>query len=332
MNTGAVSLQAVRGPEHLTAPRYAERGRGEPMSMLIYAAFPVFVLTMLIEAAWAKRAQAAGAAVRGYRMSDTATSLSLGVINVLVSAAAKLVLFGVSAWLYEARVVDLPAAIQGAGLGAVGVWVALWWLEDLCYYANHRAHHEVRVLWAAHVNHHSSTFYNLSTALRQSWSTPFTGFIFWAPLPLLGFEPAMILTQQAISLLYQYWLHTEAIVRMPAWFEAVFNTPSHHRAHHGRNPLYLDRNHGGILIVWDRLFGTFEPEGEPVDYGLTRNLDTDALVTAATHEWAAWIADLRSARSLREVVGFTFGPPGWRPETLEHTAAAVRAAARRALG
>jgi hypothetical protein len=155
-----------------------------------------------------------------------------------------------------------PSGSRSAPAGQA--FLLLFFVEDLTYYLWHRASHEVRFLWAAHENHHSSQYFNLSTALRQSWTTPFTVPLFYWWLPLAGFHPAMIATQISISLIYQFWIHTELIDRMPRWFEAVFNTPSHHRVHHGANVEYLDRNHAGILIVWDRLFGTFEPERERV--------------------------------------------------------------------
>jgi sterol desaturase/sphingolipid hydroxylase (fatty acid hydroxylase superfamily) len=186
--------------------------------------------------------------------------------------------------------------------------------------------HDSRFFWAAHVNHHSSEFYNLSTALRQSWTTPLIGMIFWWPLAILGFSPEMIITQQAISLLYQYWIHTESI-RSIGPLEWVFNTPSHHRVHHGSNVEYLDRNHGGILIVWDRLFGTFEPEVEKVHYGLTKNLRTFSLPIVAFHEWAALFSDVARAKTLGEALGYAFAPPGWRPNGASETAHVLRARA-----
>ena len=142
----------------------------------------------------------------------------------------------------------------------------------------------MRVFWASHVVHHSSQHYNLSTALRQTW-TPMTALPFWAPLALLGFAPWMILTQQAISLIYQFWIHTERIGRLPAPVEFFFNTPSHHRVHHGANEVYLDRNYGGILIVWDRIFGTFQGETERPRYGLTQNIRTFRPTRVAFHEF-----------------------------------------------
>lgn len=274
------------------------------MSVLIYVAIPVFLLTIAIERAWAKRHRN-DPAVKGYTRPDTLASLAMGVGNVIISAGTKVVAVALMVVLYEHRLFTLPTAWW--------TFVLLFFAEDLCYYAFHRASHEVRFFWAAHINHHSSEHYNLSTALRQSWTTPFTAPLFWLPLPLLGFAPWMVLLQQAISLLYQYWIHTEAIGKL-GWFEQVFNTPSHHRVHHGANPRYLDRNHGGILIIWDKLFGTFEPEREKVRYGLTTNLTTYNPVHIAFHEWRAIASDVRHARSPGDAFMYVFGPPGWSPD------------------
>jgi sterol desaturase/sphingolipid hydroxylase (fatty acid hydroxylase superfamily) len=203
--------------------------------------------------------------------------------------------------------------------------VALFFAEDFVYYWWHRASHEVRLLWAAHENHHSSRHYNLSTALRQSWTTPFTTVPFYVFLPLLGFHPFMVATQVGVSLLYQFWLHTELVGRLGP-FEWLFNTPSHHRVHHGTNLEYLDRNHGGILILWDRLFGTFEPERAPVRYGLTKNIDTFSPFRIAFHEWASMARQAWSGRGLREALGYVLLPPGWSPDGSTLTASQLRAA------
>jgi sterol desaturase/sphingolipid hydroxylase (fatty acid hydroxylase superfamily) len=273
------------------------------MSEIIAWAVPLFLVLLGLEAVAARRQpERAG---RGYEWRDTATSLSLGVANVAVSAAVKLAVVGLFFWVWEHRLFDIP--------NAWWAWLLLFFAEDLCYYAFHRAGHEVRLFWAGHVNHHSSTHYNLSTALRQSWTTPLFGPFFWLPLALLGFHPLMILTQQAISLVYQFWLHTE-FIRDLGPLEAVLNTPSHHRVHHGRNVAYLDRNYGGILILWDRLFGTFEPERAPVDYGLTKNLHSFQPLRVGFHEWIAMFRDVRRASGLREALGRIFRPPGWSPD------------------
>ena len=172
----------------------------------------------------------------------------------------------------------------------------LFFLDDFAYYWFHRISHEVRLFWASHVVHHSSQYFNLSTALRQTW-VPMTYFPFWMPIALLGYPPYMILTMQAVSLMYQFWIHTERIGKLPRPIEFVFNTPSHHRVHHGANDIYLDRNYGGILIIWDRLFGTFQGEEEQVRYGLTKNIHTFRPFRVAFHEYQAMWRDVRGGRA-----------------------------------
>jgi sterol desaturase/sphingolipid hydroxylase (fatty acid hydroxylase superfamily) len=292
------------------------------MSVLVYAAVPVFVALIALEMRRHRRLRRAGRRdLVGYERRDTATSLWMGLGNVLVAAAAHGGVFALFFLAYEHRLLDL-------GTGA-WVWVALFFAEDFVYYWWHRASHEVRLLWAAHENHHSSQRYNLSTALRQSWTTPFTTVPFYVWLPLLGFHPLMVQTQVGISLLYQFWLHTELVGRLGP-LERVFNTPSHHRVHHGTNVEYLDRNHGGILIVWDRLFGSFEPERAPARYGLTKQIETFDPFRVAFHEWAAMARQAWRARSLRDALGHLFAAPGWSPDGSTLTASQLRAARARA--
>jgi sterol desaturase/sphingolipid hydroxylase (fatty acid hydroxylase superfamily) len=183
--------------------------------------------------------------------------------------------------------------------------------------------------------HHSSQHFNLSTNLRQSWTSQFSGLILLnAPLAFIGFHPATIALAFSINLLYQFWIHTEAIDRMPAWFEWLLNTPSHHRVHHGSNPRYLDANYAGVFMIWDRLFGTFVPEqaDEPVRYGLVKNLGTFNPVRIALHEYAGLAHDL-IRRDLTPVqrIGYFFGPPGWSHDGSRHTTASLRAAEARRL-
>lgn len=269
------------------------------MSNLVLYSIPAFLLLIALELAWARRHPTAV----GYELRDTAASLTMGLANVVLSAATKLATIPLWAWLYQFRLVDVPLALGPWS------WGVLLVAEDLCYYWFHRAHHEVRVLWAVHVVHHSSQHYNLSTALRQPVLTPLTAPWFWLPLPLLGFPPAMILTAQAVSLLYQFWLHTEAVPKLGA-LEWIFNTPSHHRVHHGKDPQYLDRNHGGIFILWDRWFGTFALERERVTYGLTQDLHTFHPWRIAVHDLADMSRDVATSRSLRDVLRAVFGRPG----------------------
>jgi sterol desaturase/sphingolipid hydroxylase (fatty acid hydroxylase superfamily) len=283
------------------------------VSNLVLYSIPVFVVAMLLEGWWTLRHPE----VKGYGKRDTITSLSLGLANVAISGFAKLLSIPLFAWVYEHRLLDLGQPSRWWS------WLVLLLAEDCCYYWFHRLHHEVRALWAAHVNHHSSQYFNLSTALRQPLLTPLTGPVFWTPLPLLGFPPWMVLTAQAWSLLYQFWLHTEAVDRLGP-LEWVMNTPSHHRAHHGKNPRYLDRNHGGILIVWDRLFGTFEAESEHVVYGLTKDLDSFHPLAIGFHEVAAIAIDVRRAPGMFAKLRYVFARPGWSHDGASQTASALR--------
>jgi sterol desaturase/sphingolipid hydroxylase (fatty acid hydroxylase superfamily) len=273
------------------------------MSNLILYAIPAFLALMVLEILWAKKRMGhREASIVGYELKDSAASLIMGLGSLLIGVGAAFLRIPFFAWLYEHRFIELG----GAGPWS---WLVLLFAEDVCYYWFHRLHHEVRILWAAHVVHHSSKHYNLSTALRQPWATPFTGPLFWAPLPLLGFSPAMVLIAQSWSLLYQFWLHTEAVGKLGP-LEWVLNTPSHHRVHHGTNPEYLDKNHGGIFILWDRLFGTFAAEGNRVTYGLTTNLTSFSPLHIAAHEVRALGRDLASCTSLRDVLHAVLGRPG----------------------
>ncbi|MDP9134529.1 MAG: sterol desaturase family protein, partial [Actinomycetota bacterium] len=229
------------------------------MVEVLYYAIPFFVLLLVVEAISFRHYHEDD--LVGYEPRDTRTSLTMGVGNVVVNVAWKLVVVVVYAALYELTPFRMPEDAWWA-------WVLLFLADDLAYYWFHRVSHVSRVFWASHVVHHSSEHYNLSTALRQTW-VPMTYLPFWLPLLLVGFPPWMVLLAQSWSLIYQFGLHTERIGRLPRLLEAVLNTPSHHRVHHGANEQYLDRNYGGILIVWDRLFGSFIPESERVRYGLT---------------------------------------------------------------
>ena len=283
------------------------------MTEVLYYAVPFFVLLLAVEALTYRHLQNDG--LVGYDLQDTRTSLTMGIGNVVVNVAWKLAVVAIYAALYELTPLRLDA-------GDWWVWVLLFFLDDLAYYWFHRVSHESRVFWASHVVHHSSQHYNLSTALRQTW-VPMTYLPFWLPLPLLGFEPWMVLLAQSWSLIYQFGLHTERIGRLPRPLEAVLNTPSHHRVHHGANEQYLDRNYGGILVIWDRLFRSFEPEGERVRYGLTRNLTTFNPVRVAFHEYAALGRDLRATRSWRARWNLLMRGPGYEPPPA--TSAAERA-------
>ena len=270
---------------------------------LIYYAIPFFIVTVIFESIVISKKQP-----KSFHLKDTFASLAMGIGNVISNLLSKLLVVFVIVFLYENfRLTTIPFAWWS--------WLLILFADDFCYYWAHRIGHESRFFWASHIVHHSSQKYNLSTALRQTWTGGFFSFIFYLILPIIGFHPLMIFTQMSIGLLYQYWIHTELIYKMPRWFETVFNTPSHHRVHHGSNPLYLDRNHAGIFIVWDKLFGTFQPElkDEKVIYGLTSNIKTYNPLKIAFHEWIAVFKDALTAKTtFVNKLKYFIKPPGWK--------------------
>jgi sterol desaturase/sphingolipid hydroxylase (fatty acid hydroxylase superfamily) len=280
-------------------------------------AIPAFVILILIEMIWARRK-----APEKYEARDTLTSLLFGTGSQVAGALTGSLLFAFTMWAYQFRLFDIG-------------WQ--WWafvvcfiLDDLAYYVFHRCAHRVRWFWASHVNHHSSQHYNLSTALRQTW----TGFIamnflFRLPLVFVGFHPAMLLFCGALNLVYQFWIHTEAIGKLPRWFEYVMNTPSHHRVHHATNPRYLDANYAGALIVWDRMFGSFveEVDDEPIRYGIVKQLGTFNLLYSVFHEWIGIAKDLWSAPWSAKF-GYLWRPPGWSHDGSRETSDMIKARAR----
>ncbi len=268
---------------------------------LIYYAIPFFIITLVIEIIVDVRENA-----NAYKTKDTATSLAMGLGNVFLGLLSKAFVFVIFIYIYHNfRFFTIPFTWWA--------WVLILFVDDFAYYWFHRISHESRFFWASHVVHHSSQQYNLSTALRQTWTGGFLAFIFWIPLPLLGFHPVMILAQMSISLIYQYWIHTEFIRKMPNWFEAIFNTPSHHRVHHATNPQYLDRNHAGIFIFWDKWFGSFEPEIEKPKYGLVKNITSFNPLYVAFHEWIDMLRDASQKNtSLLNKIKYIIKPPGWK--------------------
>ena len=254
-----------------------------------------------------------------YDVKDTASSLSMGIGNVIIGFVGKVIVFAAYSLVYQFHLFTVDMTQWWA-------WIILFFADDFSYYWFHRISHSSRYFWASHVVHHSSMKYNLGTALRQTWTGNITGsFIFWLWLPLLGFSPVAVMTMQAISLLYQFWIHTEHINKFPAPIEFIFNTPSHHRVHHGSDLDYLDKNHAGILIIWDRLFGTFESERKRPTYGLTTNVNSHNPVRIAFHEWMAIGQDIRRSRSIRTALGYIFGPPGWSHDGSRQTTKQLRA-------
>ncbi|GAB2561370.1 sterol desaturase family protein [Spirosoma areae] len=284
------------------------------MKDLIQYAIPGFIILLVAEVIVTARQQK-----DYYDAKDTASSLAMGIGNVVVGFVGKVLVFGAYSLVYQFRLFTVDMTYWWA-------WVVLFFADDVSYYWFHRISHSSRYFWASHVVHHSSMKYNLGTALRQNWTGNISGsFVFWIWLPLLGFSPVAVMTMQSISLLYQFWIHTEHINKFPAPIEFIFNTPSHHRVHHGSDLDYLDKNHAGVLIIWDRMFGTFELEGARPTYGLTTNLNTHNPVRIAFHEWVAIGQDIRRAGSLRSALGYIFGPPGWSHDGSRKTTKQLRA-------
>ncbi len=238
-----------------------------------------------------------------YNVPDAISSVLLGLGSLLFDIPGKLLALYVYNIVYTHRLFDIPFAFWSI--------ILVFLLDDFSYYWFHRWEHEHRFLWAAHENHHSSQHYNLATALRQSWVAVIYKYSLWAWIVWLGFPPIWVFVAQAVSLIYQYWIHTELIAKLPTWFEAVFNTASHHRVHHGSNIRYLDKNHGGILIIWDKLFGTFEPETEEVVYGLTQNINTNNVFKIAFHEYYNLWQDIKKAPTFADKFRYFWNPPGW---------------------
>jgi len=268
-------------------------------------AIPFFILAMLAELAFLKLTQAERKA--GFETRDTLTSLLMGTGNVVSGMVLGVVSYAALVWLWQFRLFDLGLHWW--------VFLAAFLLDDLRYYWYHRIAHRVRWVWAEHVNHHSSQHYNLSTALRQSWTGLFTGmFVLQAPLVLLGLHPAIIAFTFGFNLVYQFWIHTEAIGKMWKPIELIFNTPSHHRVHHATNPRYLDANYAGVLIIWDRMFGSFveELDEDMPRYGIVKNIGTFNPFKVAFHEWASMFKDAaQPGLTFRQRLGYLFMPPGW---------------------
>ncbi len=273
-------------------------------------AVPFFGLLLIVEWTAARRlehaAETGRAPAGAIPTRDALTSISMGLVSLFTTAAWKfLALLGYAALYAYLAPWHLPA-------DRWYTWVIAILGVDLLFYAYHRFAHRVRIMWATHQAHHSSQYFNFATALRQKWNN--TGeILMWLPLPLLGVPPWIVFAAFSLNLIYQFWVHTERIGTLWRPVEFVFNTPSHHRVHHGMDPEYLDRNYGGILIVWDRLFGTFQPELFRPHYGLTKQVDTFNIWTLQTHEYVAIARDVRGAGRWRDRVGYIFGPPGWQP-------------------
>lgn len=277
------------------------------MNFVPYA-IPFFILAILVEFVYAK--------VTGrfkYRLNDTLSSLTMGTLSRLIGV----VRLGVFGFLFE-------WILNGHSLLTISMesplaWVAAFVLYDLCYYFLHRFGHEWRILWAAHSAHHQSEEYNLSTALRQA-STGFLGGIFYAPLYLIGFPTPMLIAVGSLNLIYQFWVHTEHVRRLGV-IDRILVTPSNHRVHHAKNPCYIDRNYGGVFVLWDRLFGTFEDEreSEPCVYGVTEQLNSFNPLWANLHVYVQGVRDSFAATRWTDKITLWFKGPGFKPAGTDQT-------------
>lgn len=249
-----------------------------------------------------------------YRLNDSLSSISTGVIQQIIGIFIHLMVIGSYWWIYEnasiQQLFNVPAIPE-----TVLWFVVAFFVFDFLYYWFHRFSHGINVIWASHVVHHSSEEYNLSTALRQGTFQGLFSWPFYLVMAFAGFSVEMFLVASAFDLLWQYFLHTRAVGRLGI-LELFMNTPSHHRVHHGKNPQYIDRNHGGALIIWDKLFGTFEPEGEEVVYGITKPLNSWNPLWANIESFYDLAYDAWHAKSWKDKFKVWFMPPGWRPVNL----------------
>lgn len=277
-------------------------------------AIPGFVIFIIVE--WYIRKKRKLDAM-DYKQS--ASSIGMGLVTVFIDLGIKAIAIGFYIWLYQFRIFKDLGPETMTGFLDLSWHKSHWWIWILCFvgddftfYWHHRLSHEVRILWSAHINHHSSIQYNLATALRQSPKEELYKKIWWIWMPLLGFHPLMILTCMQISLIYQFFLHTELINRVGI-FEKFMNTPSHHRVHHGSDIKYLDKNYAGIFIIWDKIFGTYQIEKQTPKYGITTNIYSYNLFEITFHEFKSLMHDVKHAKTFKDKIGYMIHSPGWNP-------------------
>ena len=282
---------------------------------LAFLALPIFLLVVFAEMYYDKFKE-----LNLYRGKDTGASIGMLLITAVVEFIPKALAFIAFYYLHEWS--PLRDVIERQWWA----WVILFFFDDFAYYWFHRMNHEVRLFWAGHVSHHSSQYMNFGTALRQGAGERLHKYFFWMWIPLLGFDPLMIFVAHSLNLIYQFWVHTEVVYKFPKFIEYIFNTPSHHRVHHASNIRYLDRNHAGVFILWDRWFGTFseEKDNEHPIYGLTKNIDSFNPFYVASHEYKGIWDDVRSAPSWKHKLNYIFNAPGWSHEGPDQRAKTLR--------
>lgn len=269
-----------------------------PDSTILYHAVPALAILIIAEAVYM---------IKEHRHDnkDMLASIGLAVGALPLSLLIKGLVFYTYTLIYQFKLFTIPGNHWWA-------WVICFFADDISYYWYHRLSHQVRFLWASHMVHHSSEQFTFSAGLRVPWTSNLTGsFLFWAWMPLLGIEPYMIIFMKSASVIYQFWMHTETINKLPNWFESIFNTPSHHRVHHSSNIEYLDKNHAGTLIIWDKLFGTYQEEFTKPKYGLSENIKSANLFTIEFYEWKNLFRDLKKTKSVKHRIQYLFNSPGW---------------------
>ncbi|MBS1628050.1 MAG: sterol desaturase family protein [Bacteroidetes bacterium] len=243
-----------------------------------------------------------------YTFTDTVTNIYLMLLNSGIDLLFRLIYLNVFKFCFAYKIMNWQNALL--------YWICLILAEDFLYYWLHRFDHEIRFFWATHVTHHSSQKMNFTVGFRSSVFQPLYRFIYFLPLPFLGFKPLDIVFIYSVTQIWGIFVHTELIKKMN-WLEYFLVTPSHHRVHHGSNPKYLDKNMGMFLIIWDKMFGTFqkelgEEEYQPIQYGLTKNIENPNAVNIVFHEWNAIVKDiLQPNLSFKQKIKYLFGPPGW---------------------
>lgn len=280
--------------------------------IIIYAA-PVMFLLVFLEWGLSYRQKK-----DTYNKKDFWASTAIGIGNIIVSAILKLALFAVILFFYNM----VPWRIPPTWWSYIICILAI----DFCRYWAHRVAHEQRFWWATHVPHHSSEHYNFSVSFRLSW-VQHIKVVFFIPVALMGFNPVVFFICNQIEVLYQFWIHTEYIHKLPKPIEYIFTTPSHHRVHHGSDDKYLDKNYGSTLIIWDRIFGTFQPEEERPTYGITKPVNSYNPVFLVFHEFKDIVADLRHAKNLKQCFRILFSKPGTL--VTEHQRRAAEEAAKK---
>ncbi|RQR53177.1 sterol desaturase family protein [Burkholderia sp. Bp9125] len=285
---------------------WLEQWTGFPVDskqVILVALTPIFLGTFFIE--WRVMVRRGQDKYFKGQLMPILTNLNLGATYQAFELVVHALIFMYAMhWVYDHRFLNVP--LNGWTI------VPLFVLLELCYYVFHRTSHRVRWFWCAHVLHHSGEHMTLSTAMRQSMLYSLTGYwLFFTPLMLIGVSPEVTLAMYAVNLAYQFFVHTEAVRKLPAWYEYIFVTPSHHRVHHGRNPQYIDKNYGGVLIVFDRLFGTFAEEVEPVDYGIVRQVHSNNIITLNLHEFVDMVKDAMKPGPLSQRVKHLWAPPEW---------------------